>query len=546
MTQRTPSCPASDPPLGVLLARAAGTAPGSRALDFLGRKSSAANLATAVSLAAADLMRLGVDPGSPVAVMLPPSPAIFVAALALEALGATLVPLDPDAPIATLAKALTVDPVDLLITADLDPIHGRALDVARLACVPALHVMSYVDMLTRRRGVSLRLFSAHRLARTPPQLASRVTHERELRRLTGVRPTEPLDPVAAERFSIRLQTHATADRLTTATLTSANLAASRAQLEEALPSLRPGQELIVSTLPLWHPLSLVVPLGLALSASAELIILDDASPAALSRAVERRSPTVIIASPEHLWQLLHTRAKARAALSQVRLILVTGRPASNELRLALTRATPALTLDLHLLTTVATILAVTDCEDRTAVPACRPLGRARISIRDIADPSREVARGERGEITCSGPHIPTAVQMTPAPIRFLDDAFWTGELGSLNTGGMLHPVDRVDDLIMARGYLIFPRRIEAALLEHADIAEAAVHALPAPGRNSVSTATLVVKPGSVVTQADVQTHLESRISRIEMPETITFASSLPKTPFGAIDKAALRKGGHVS
>ncbi len=542
---------ASDAAAGVVLMQAAIAGalskPQTTVLSFRGRTTRAGRFAAAVATATADLAHLGAAPGSAIALMLPPSPATVIYALAALSLGATLVPFDPDAPVASIAACLTKHPVDLLITADLDPLHTRALETAQRAAVPTVFVVSYTAMVSRLAGLNLRVFHAHLLARAPPPSATRHVLERDLRR-DRARADAKTAPTAAPPLSgtIRLHTMRDGGVTETAHLTLENLAATTAQLTEQLQpliqALRAQDARILSALPLYHPLTLAVPLGLSLAASAELIVLPDTTPHAVADAIHRRDPTVLIAAPVHLAHLTADSVKARKLLSAVRLILVVAGQASPTLRADLAKATAAPVLDLLLLPVVGTVLAITDASEGAPMSAARALPLSRVSVRDGADLAREVSCGERGELCVSGPHIPAPEQVSSRANRYLGNALRTGDLGSLDGNGRLFVADAVDDLIVARGYLIFPRRIEAALKEHPGVRDAAVHGVSSAAHDQTPRATVVLRRAAVVTERDLMAHLESRVSRIELPSGIDFAQSLPLTPFGAVDKDALRRG----
>ena len=102
-------------------------------------------------------------------------------------------------------------------------------------------------------------------------------------------------------------------------------------------------------------------------------------------------------------------------------------------------------------------------------------------------------------------------------------------------------VDRVEDLIVAAGYMIYPSRIEDALLEHSNVTEAAVIGVSDGRRGNAPKAFVVLQRGIAVTERDLRLHLATRISKIEMPADIDFCTSLPRTAFGFVCKATLRR-----
>jgi len=169
---------------------------------------------------------------------------------------------------------------------------------------------------------------------------------------------------------------------------------------------------------------------------------------------------------------------------------------------------------------------------RHAAGAYTPLDGTRFTARDLADPAREVPNGERGTLFVSGPQfepVPGGGTLRPA-----------GAAGLIDAAGNVVVISPLEELVVAAGYMIYPSRIEAALMEHEGLAEAAVIGIRDGKRGTAPYAFVVLKRGVVMTERDIVKHLASRISKIEMPADIEFCSQLPQDAFGAVDKNALR------
>jgi long-chain acyl-CoA synthetase len=113
-------------------------------------------------------------------------------------------------------------------------------------------------------------------------------------------------------------------------------------------------------------------------------------------------------------------------------------------------------------------------------------------------------------------------------------------LGAVDMEGQVFVVDRIEDMIVAAGYLIYPRRIEAALCEHPGVTEASVIGIGDIRRGQAPKAFVVLRRGFAVTERDLRLHLANRVSKIEMPSDIDFCSVLPRLPSGTVCKATLR------
>ncbi len=103
---------------------------------------------------------------------------------------------------------------------------------------------------------------------------------------------------------------------------------------------------------------------------------------------------------------------------------------------------------------------------------------------------------------------------------------------------------RNDDMIISAGYNIAGPEVEAALLDHADVAETAVIGAPDPDRGSVVHAFVVLRPGAVGTPekaAELQAFVKGVIAPYKYPRRVEFVPELPKTPSGKIQRYKLRE-----
>lgn len=121
--------------------------------------------------------------------------------------------------------------------------------------------------------------------------------------------------------------------------------------------------------------------------------------------------------------------------------------------------------------------------------------------------------------------------------------FVTGDLASVDPSGVLHIKGRQDDVIVMAGYRIGPVEIESVLLNHEDVAEAAVTTSPDELRGEVVEAYVVPTRTAAVgprLEAELQALVKTRLSAHAYPRHVHFVSDLPRTDSGKIRRAALR------
>ena len=120
----------------------------------------------------------------------------------------------------------------------------------------------------------------------------------------------------------------------------------------------------------------------------------------------------------------------------------------------------------------------------------------------------------------------------------------TGDTFMQDEAGRFHFIARADDMIVSGGYNIAGPEVEAALLQHTDVAECAVVAAADSERGQIVTAYVVLKAG-VAGNADcvkrLQDHVKALIAPYKYPRAVNFIEALPKTQTGKVQRFRLRQ-----
>jgi acyl-coenzyme A synthetase/AMP-(fatty) acid ligase len=132
--------------------------------------------------------------------------------------------------------------------------------------------------------------------------------------------------------------------------------------------------------------------------------------------------------------------------------------------------------------------------------------------------------------------------------RFEGEWWPTGDLVRADEDGYLYFEGRGDDIILSSGYRIGPTEVEAALLSHSAVADAAAVAAPDPERGAVVRAIVVLRnaisdsaSGDELAR-ELQEHCKRETAPYKFPRIVEFADELPKTSSGKIKRAQLRGG----
>ena len=125
-----------------------------------------------------------------------------------------------------------------------------------------------------------------------------------------------------------------------------------------------------------------------------------------------------------------------------------------------------------------------------------------------------------------------------------DGMYHTRDLAWRDEWGYYWYVGRADDVIKSSGYRIGPFEVESALMEHDAVVETAITGVPDPVRGQIVKATIVLKKGYEPTEElkkELQNHVKKLTAPYKYPRVIEFVDELPKTISGKIRRVELRE-----
>jgi fatty-acyl-CoA synthase len=165
-----------------------------------------------------------------------------------------------------------------------------------------------------------------------------------------------------------------------------------------------------------------------------------------------------------------------------------------------------------------------------------------VEVRVVADSGEVLPRDGRsvGEIELRGPWVTAGYYLDPAPSKFRDGWLRTGDVGHINAEGYVTISDRAKDVVKSGGEWISSLDLEAALVSHPAVREAAVIAAPDDRWGERPLACIVSAPGSAVTPEELRAHLAGRVVKWWLPERWAFIDEVPRTSVGKYDKKLLR------
>jgi acyl-CoA synthetase (AMP-forming)/AMP-acid ligase II len=186
--------------------------------------------------------------------------------------------------------------------------------------------------------------------------------------------------------------------------------------------------------------------------------------------------------------------------------------------------------------------ALDDSDDDVA----RTVGCARdgVEVEVVDAEGRPVPAGVVGRVRCRSGAVMRGYWRDPertTAVLSPDGWLALGDLGSLDDRGYLTLVGRESEMYIRGGYNVHPAQVETVLLEHPDVARAAVVGVPSPVLGQVGAAWVVREPGAAPTADELRAWVRSRLADYKVPDHVTFVDELPLTSMLKTDKLALAR-----
>jgi acyl-CoA synthetase (AMP-forming)/AMP-acid ligase II len=164
----------------------------------------------------------------------------------------------------------------------------------------------------------------------------------------------------------------------------------------------------------------------------------------------------------------------------------------------------------------------------------------------LVDPAtgEDAAPGERGELWIRGPQVMKGYLNNPqATADTVDPEGWlhTGDVAVVDDEGRYTVVDRVKELIKYKGYQVAPAELEAVLLGHPEIADAAVIGVPEKETGEELPKAFVVRaPGSELSEEAVMAYMAEKVAPHKKIRFVEFIDTVPKSAAGKILRKDLK------
>lgn len=291
--------------------------------------------------------------------------------------------------------------------------------------------------------------------------------------------------------------------------------------------------------PLYHAGGLAAFLIPIFTVGGTIVLHQRFDPAEVWRTIDREHCTVVLGVPT-IWKMLMDVPEFPAArLDHVRWFISGGAPLPAYIIEAYQKRGVVMRQGYGMTEVGVNCFSMTSAE-ATRKPGSIGKPMMFTSIRIVDPQGREAPDGQIGEMQIRGPHVSKGYWNNEAATReaYGDDGWLrTGDLARRDDEGFFYIAGRRKEMFITGGVNVYPAEIEAVLLAHPAVSDAAVLAVADQTWGEVGVAFVV----SRAKQDELAGFLESRIARYKVPKRFVFLDALPRTPYGKVEKTKLRE-----
>ncbi|MEK7446464.1 MAG: long-chain fatty acid--CoA ligase [candidate division NC10 bacterium] len=453
---------------------------------------------------ATGLARLGVTAGARIGLCLPNSAELIIGYYATWCAGGVVVPANPAGRESEIAEQLGDAGVALV----LGVTGGGAEQAAARLAVPFVELGAF-------------------------------------RAMEVLPPATPRPPASPSDVAVLLYTGGTTGLPKGAMLTHRNLVANTVQFAEWY-ALAPGDEVVVSVIPLYHSGGMSGAMNVPLYAGATLLVMRRFSPSAVARAVGRYRATRLFGVPTMFIALLNDEAGRKGDYSALRACRTNAAPLP-----------PSVKAAFDALVGREVLIEGYGLTETSPLTHANPIGRAKpgsigmplpdtdARIVDL-ETGADVPPGASGELLIRGPQVMRGYWKRPEETARALREGWlaTGDVAVMDADGYFAIVDRKKDMINTAGFKVWPREVEETIYAHEAVRLAVVVGVPDDYRGEAVKAFVVLKEDwrGRCGERDLMEFCKARLTAYKVPRAVEFRAELPVTATGKVLRRMLRDG----
>ena len=327
-----------------------------------------------------------------------------------------------------------------------------------------------------------------------------------------------------------------------AMLTQANITANIKQINQwGQTHMTPGEEVILTALPLFHVFALTVNFLCYMSMGGHMILVTQPTPIKNTVKMFKRYRITVFTAVNTLFNALNNDPGfQKLAPKTIKLAMAGGMALQESVAVAWKSITKTgITLGYGLSETSP----VTHCSpyDGSAPVGSIGFPLPSTNAKIVDQTGEEVPIGEDGELLIKGPQVMLGYWKNPeATVAALKDGWLrTGDIARRDRQGYFYIVDRKKDMIIVSGFKVYPNEVEGVLVKHPKILEAAVIGVP-DDQSGEAVKAYIVRKDPTLSRTDTEKFAAQFLTSYKRPKIYEFIAELPKSNVGKILRKNLR------
>lgn len=519
------------------------------ALIFFGNRISYGQLRQWVERFAGALYHLGIRRGDRVAIILPNLPQYLIAHFALMKLGAIIVPTNPMYVERELEYQLRDSGAVAAIVLDL--IYHRLRAAWPRTPVKQVIVTGVKEYLPPLLKLLYPLKEIKEGIRPKVEREEGVHIFSELMKKDYKAPPEV--QLSPDETALFLYTGGTTGISKGAILTHRNIVANVFQIKTWMWDLREGKEVILSVLPFFHSYGMTACLHLAVLSRSTQILLPRFDTKQVLKVIDKYKVTIFPGVPTMYVAINNYPEVSKYDLSSIRACVSGGASLPGEVQRRFEELTGGKLVEGYGLSEASPVTHVNPLYGRRKEGSIGiPLPDTEAQVVDLHT-RKPLPPGEVGELAVRGPQVMKGYWNKPEENTgaFHGDWLLTGDIARMDEEGYFYLVDRKKDIIVTRGYNVYPREVEEVLYAHPKVLEVAVVGVPDQYMGEKIKAFVVLKEGEETTEEEIIRFCQGRLAKYKLPKVVEFRKELPKSLIGKVlrrvlaeeERAKLQKAG---
>jgi len=523
--------------LSQALSRSAKNFPDHTALNYMGKKISFKELDGLVNAFARALQEMGIGPGDKVALCLPNIPQAIIANYAVFRIGAVTVQNNPLYTERELQYQLNDSDSRIIITLTLlIPRVQKIKADTRIEKIIGCHINSYLPFPKKQLFPYVKKDMYRKV-----EPAEDVYVFKDLIARYSTKPIE--DQSKWDELANLLYTGGTTGVSKGVMQSNSIISCNVQQFAAWFPELKSGEEVLVGNYPVFHAAGFATT-NLMIWKAWQHLMVPRPDAKINVELIKKHRPTFVPGVPTMFVGMLADPEFRQLDFSSVKGFFSGAAPLAADTIRDLKELTGSTMCEVYGSAETAPFATVTPWGGEVKPGTVGiPIPDTDVKIVDIANPDKELALGEEGEIAIKGPQIMMGYYNKPeetAKVMF-GEWFLSGDIGKFDEDGYLSIVDRKKDMIIAGGYNIYPVELDDVLMGHPKILEACTIGIPHDYRGETVKAFIVVKEGQELTEDEVVTYCKKNLAAYKVPKIIEFIDELPKSAVGKILRRKLKE-----